>query len=172
MSNPEQSESLSNSLQTYNEEPETLTREEALSYWKACAWLRIPCRMWQAGARVKMTDKIARNVRTQELTSEDRRVIGQLLCHNADARSWTLLDGFAFINVSGKPHEAEPSLMVDAIAVTPEVVTAFGRVAARWHVQSVDIDDRQDECLSLDEALIRATTRAIERKIRERARAN
>lgn len=26
----------------YNDEPETMTREESLSYWKACAWLRIP----------------------------------------------------------------------------------------------------------------------------------
>src|SRR5271170_2198304 len=78
----------------YNEEPGTMTPEEALSHWKACAWLRIPCRMWQSGTRMKMTDKIARSVRTQELTSEDRRAIAQLLCHNADARSWTLLEGF------------------------------------------------------------------------------
>ena len=68
MSNTEESESL---IALYNEEPETLTQEEALSYWKASAWLRIPCRMWQAGGRVKMTDQIARNVRThRELTRE------------------------------------------------------------------------------------------------------
>jgi hypothetical protein len=175
MSNPEQSESLSNPLQTqiamYNEELETLTREEALSYWKACAWLRIPCRMWQAGARVKMTDKIARNVRTEELTDKDKRIIAQLLCHKADARSWTILEDFDFIKVSvdyGKPNESEPSLLVDKIAVTPDIFTALGQVAARWQVQSVDVDDRLDEFLSLDEALIRAATRAFERRIRER----
>ncbi len=57
----------------YNEEPETMTRERALSYWRASAWLRIPCRMWQAGDRVKMTDEIAHNVRTQELSDEDKK---------------------------------------------------------------------------------------------------
>jgi hypothetical protein len=175
MSNPEQSESLSNPLQTqialYNEEPETLPREEALSYWKACAWLRIPCRIWQSGKRTEMTDAIARNVRTQELTYEDRRVIAQLLCHNADARSWTILEGFDFIKVSvdyGKPNESEPSLLVDNIAVTPEIFTALGQVAARWQVQSVDVDDRLDELLSMDEALISAATRAFERRIRQK----
>ena len=44
----------------------------------------------------------------------------------------------------------------------------FGKVAthplvAKWYVQSVDVDDREDEFLSLDEALIRAATRACER---------
>jgi hypothetical protein len=171
MSNPEQSESLSNQIALYNEEPETLTREEALSYWKACAWLRIPCRMWQAGARVKMTDKIARNVRTEELTNKDKRIIAQLLCHKADARSWTIFEDFDFIRVSvdyGKPNESEPSLLVDNIAVTPEIFTALGQVAARWQVQSVDVDDRLDELLSMDEALISAATRAFERRIREK----
>lgn len=57
-------------------------------------------------------------------------------------------------------------VMVDNIAVTPEVVTALGRVAAKWHVQSSDVDDRLDEFPSLDEALIRAATRAFERRIR------
>jgi hypothetical protein len=145
-------DSESPQIAMYNEEPGTMTPEEAVAHWKACAWLRIPCRMWSSGTRVKMTDKIARSVRTEELTSDDRRVIAQLLCHNADVRSWTLLDGFDFIKVSvdyGKPHESEPSLLVDNIAVTPEVVTGFGRVAPRWYVQSVDIDDRQDECPSL-----------------------
>lgn len=179
MSNTEESESLNNPLQTqialYNEEPGTLTREEALSYWKASAWLRIPCRMWQAGARVKMTDEIARNVRKQELTYEDKRVIAQLLCHKADARSWTLMENLDFIKLSvdyGKPRESEPSLLVNNIAVTPEILTGLGQVVAKWYVQSVDVDDREDEFLSLDEALIRAATRACERYIRESAAAD
>jgi hypothetical protein len=118
MSNTEESESLNNPLQTqialalYNEEPETLTRQEALSYWKASAWLRIPCRMWQAGDR------------------QDRA------------------------------YESEPSP-----PVTPGIFTALGQVAARWQVQSADVDDRLDEFLSLDEALIRA---AKENKGKER----
>jgi len=168
--NTERSESHQTQIALYNEQPGTMTREEAISHWKACAWLRIPCRMWQSGDRmIKMTDKIARNVRTQELTDEDKRVIAQLLCHKAAARSWTLLEDFDFIKVSveyGKANESEPSLMVDNIAVTPEVVTALGRVAAKWHVQSSDVDDRLDEFPSLDEALIRAATRAFERRIR------
>ena len=40
--------------------------------------------------------------------------------------------------------------MVDNIAVTPEVVTALGRVAAKWHVQSSDVDNRLDEFPSLE----------------------
>ena len=72
----------------------------------------------------------------------------------------------------GKQNESEPSLLVDNIAITPEIFTALGQVAARWQVQSVDVDDRIDECLSLDEALISAATRAFERRIRERNQTN
>jgi hypothetical protein len=125
-----------------------------------------------AGGRAgQMTDKIARNVRTEELTNKDKRIIAQLLCHKADARSWTIFEDFDFIRVSvdyGKPNESEPSLLVDNIAVTPEIFTALGQVAARWQVQSVDVDDRLDELLSMDEALISAATRAFERRIREK----
>ena len=146
-----------------------MTEEAALSHWKACAWLRIPCRIWRVFGPgwVKMTDEIARTTFSkQELTYEDKRVIAQLLCHKADARSWTLMENLDFIKLSvdyGKPHESEPSLLVNNIAVTPEILTGLGQLVAKWYVQSVDVDDREDEFLSLDEALIRAATRECER---------
>jgi len=56
---------------------------------------------------------------------------------------------------------------VDKIAITPEVVLALeGTASLKWHVQSKDVDDRQ-EFLSLDESLIRAGARTCERKIWE-----
>ena len=63
--NTEPAESRETQIALYNEEPGTITREEAVSHWKACACRRIPCRIWQSGKRIKMTDAMARRFAQQ-----------------------------------------------------------------------------------------------------------
>ena len=96
--------------------------------------------------------------------------MARLQCHRAQAQAWKLLTGLDLLKVSvdyGAFGESGPALLINKLSVAPEIVTAIRSNATKWQVQSIDVDDRIDEFLSLEDAITCAATRAIERHIPE-----
>ena len=156
-------------------EVEYFTPQESTHYWRAAAWLGLPARMWRCGdpGCICMTDEARWEIRKQEISEADAFAIRDLLVTKAAVRADELFEGHDWLKikvVEGISGNSWPSLEFDGtVALTPDVVTKkFGRGFHRWYVQSVDIDDAEDVFPNLDEALIRAAARALERKLRDK----
>lgn len=156
-------------------EVEYFTPQESTHWWRAAAWIGLPSKMWRSGdpGWIHMTDEIRWEIRKQEISEADAFAIRDLLLTKAAARADDLFEGHGWLKIKmvvAVDGRSWPSLEFDGtVALTPDVVTKkIGRGFTRWYVQSVDIDDAEDVFPNLDDALIRAASRALERRLRDK----
>lgn len=156
-----------------DDEPEYFTPAEATSYWKACAWLGLSkATMWNSRdpGLIHMTDQCMSLLRKQEIGKHDLFAIRDLLTTKAAVRADSLFEGHDWLKIKreeGIQEELNPGLVFqEMVSVTPDVRTEkFARGCVIWEVQSIDMDDLVDRLPNLDDALIRAATRALKRQL-------
>ena len=157
-------------------EPEWFTQKDARSYWKASAWLGLPATMWRTRdpGLIRMTEECRTTLRKLEITDRDAFAMRDLLTTKADVRADNLFEGHDWLTIKYDKAvfgETNPGLIFGGtVALTPDVNTKkFGRGFVTWCVQSIDVDDREDTFPNLDDALIRAATRAFEKQLHDKS---
>lgn len=153
-------------IQLFDDEPVLATRQEMLDQQQACAIANVPFRSWAIGDPGWITMDAERRIffLKKPWSENAKREACKLLSHQAQGRAWTILEGWPLKTVV--EYAPQPSMNIETVGVTPIIMEGFGRRAMiRWSVQSVDIDDQDEEFSNLDKAIIRASVRALEAKL-------